>query len=451
MRPPPGPSTRTRLAGIALVAVIAGFYLAQILSPLRLNTDAYRFLSMAFSVVEGHGFLVDGKPDVYPEGCPLLLGGLIRLGLGSTLWINACNILCVLASALLFHRLLWLDPAMTPGARLLLAVLPLASWVCVKHATIPLSENPYLALSYAALLALSFAGRAEGWKACGWFALALVAALAAFRVRTIGLSLVVTTVASAFLHPEVRAALAGHLPRSQGGRISAVAAALLLLGAGALFIWQHQTAKAAQSAAPAYLLQQKDGAARGVAALLLFTLNVHTRELGEIFLNLPQSRIPTFPLVFLAAGGFVLVLGVAGLTRLARRFPPLAIYAVLYTGIILIWPFYDPRFWLPLIPVLGLGGWLVAERWWERPAVRWTVQGYAGGFLALGLAALVFSTRISLAGSRFPWRYGDGTTRDSYLVAFDLAAPADAPAADERWVRLLRRLEPRAQRAGAPR
>jgi hypothetical protein len=57
---------------------------------------------MAVSAVEGHGFLVDGQPDPFPEGYPLLLAGLIRTGLGSTPWINTFNILCVLGSLLVF-------------------------------------------------------------------------------------------------------------------------------------------------------------------------------------------------------------------------------------------------------------------------------------------------------------------------------------------------------------
>jgi hypothetical protein len=56
---------------------------------------------------------------------------------------------------------------------------------------------------------------------------------------------------------------------------------------------------------------------------------------------------------------------------------PLALYFLTYTALMCIWPFYDPRFWLPLFTVMAVM--LLAsledlqERW---PVVRFASWSY---------------------------------------------------------------------------
>ena len=58
----------------ALLFLVLGGYLLQIVSPLRLNTDSLRLLSMASSWVDGGNFLVNGNKDSFPVGYPMFLG-----------------------------------------------------------------------------------------------------------------------------------------------------------------------------------------------------------------------------------------------------------------------------------------------------------------------------------------------------------------------------------------
>ncbi len=397
-----------------LVLIFVALYGVQIASPLRLNTDACRFLSMALSAASGHGFLVDGKPDVFPEGYPVLLAGLIRLGLGSARWINAFDILSSLAAAFAFYALL----ERLPG-RSFVALLPLASWVWIKHAIIPLSENPYCALSFGALLALKRTWETRGSKeAAGWLALGLLLALGAWRVRSVGVSLLG---AVAFTGAAV------WLPRSRKVCVLLAVGVLLAAAAGAV-LWHWKVSAAARQGRPDYFLQQ-----RAVSAL---TVEAHTDELGEVVLNVPATRFPGLRCAFLGVGALALALAAAGLPRLARFSPPLAAYLVLYTGILLFWPFYDPRFWMPIWPVLALAMGLACRRG------RRFAAGYLVYFLALGLVALAMSARLSLSGVRFARLYGDQSVRNAYLAAFGMPPDASAPPAEERWVRLLRRFEP---------
>jgi len=73
-------------------------------------------------------------------------------------------------------------------------------------------------------------------------------------------------------------------------------------------------------------------------------------------------------------------------------------YLTAYSAIIFIWPFYDTRFWYPIIPIVSfivvdeirVRGLLASRR------VRLAVAGYGLYFLATGAVAHAFNIRRSL-------------------------------------------------------
>jgi hypothetical protein len=102
----------------------------------------------------------------------------------------------------------------------------------------------------------------------------------------------------------------------------------------------------------------------------------------------------------------------------SKHLLPLSLYFLAYTALMCVWPFYDPRFWLPLLPLMAvmllatLGD--LQNRW---SVVRLACQSYLICFFLLGLVALAFSTRISLSGRDFSELYDDGTGRMTYRLA----------------------------------
>ena len=76
----------------ALVALSA-VYLLQVVSPLRLNTDAKCFLTLAASFLDGQGFVIDGRPSHFPVGYPLMLVALARSGLACSASIIGLNLI----------------------------------------------------------------------------------------------------------------------------------------------------------------------------------------------------------------------------------------------------------------------------------------------------------------------------------------------------------------------
>src|SRR5579862_4317463 len=63
-----------------VMSLVATGYLFQMVTPLRLDADTVVLLSVADSVAHGGGFLIHGRPTVFPPGYPAFVALLQRLG-----------------------------------------------------------------------------------------------------------------------------------------------------------------------------------------------------------------------------------------------------------------------------------------------------------------------------------------------------------------------------------
>lgn len=448
--PPParaeGVSSRrlVRLTAAALT-LVAATYLLQLVSPLRLNHDAVRLLSMGWNA-HAHGtYLVDGQVEEYPPGYPFMLKLLFDAGLGRTAWLGLLNLTWLGAAAAGWFWIARHHAGLPVAAARLATLLPLLSWCLIKHAVIPLTDLPYLGLSTLALVFLH-----RYWSATTRFAwrdltIAVILSLTALQVRTVGVALLAAIAASVACHPLTLRLIPARLqPTSRQMFI----AALVALGT---FLALAQT-DWLKTRVPSGYPQSLITFVRGESAVTpTRVLTWRLNETSALALNLPLP----------AGRGFLtalpgLVVWVALLFALPRgwnRLRPWIFYAGFYAGILLLWPFTDPRFLLPLLPLASLLAVLtvpplVAA---SRPR-RLLVFACLGCFIALGLAALAYSTRLSLAGADFARRYGLPDVRATYAQAFGLPPQPGSPPPNERWVEFLRRIEPRAQPAapGSP-
>ncbi len=185
------------------------------------------------------------------------------------------------------------------------------------------------------------------------------------------------------------------------------------------------------------------GQHRGIAGVIAQNVAWRLREFGEITLNMPQSKAPNSTgAVFSIVGAVVLTVFMWGLWSRKKAVGSTEVYLATYMAILFVWPFYDARFWLPVIPLLigfvWIGG-VHAHKLWSAFQKCSTpilcVQLMC--FLILATVALVYSTRITFAGRRFPERYGDGTLLDTYRAAY--GQPHDQEKVDQDALRLLKR------------
>jgi hypothetical protein len=432
-------------AAAALLALLVAGYLLQLATPLRINTDAYRLLSMAVSAAEGHGFLVDGHPDQYPPGYPLMVLGLLKAGLASSTTLVFVNLMALAAGLLCMWKI-----AERAGfdfrQRLVVILATLSSWVVIKHVTLPLSDMPYLGMSLACLACLQAFWTARKSKKWPWFAAGVLLAMAATLIRTVGVTLMPACALALLLHEDHRALFRQSRGRGLIRALLISAVLLALLGTvTVLAVSQTNWFRARVLPEGSYLGSLVEALQRdGITDLVVQNVRYRLLEFGEVFVNLSVAKAPQLTGLLVFAGVAAWAAALVGCWLTLKRLLPVAVYFIAYSALMLCWPFYGSRFWLPVIPLLAVFA-VEAVRFLQkdRRALRWAFGAYFALFVALGVVALGFSTRISLSGREFSEVYGDGDTRMTYRYAFDNGKPVDMSEVDARQVRLLAIFEPR--------
>lgn len=415
----------TWLLGIA-ATLLAFAYLLQTASPLRLNTDSILLLSMSASAADGKGFLFHSGATRFPTGYPAIVALLDRMGLassGSMILLNCAFVAATLIAYYIFCRY-WLDlpPRLSTG----LCSVVMLSFVLVKHVTMPLGDVSFLGLFTIAVLLttrVQDAGGAIHWK---WLGLALIVTAAAITVRTIGISLLP---AFAWILMAPFLSRAGKSRSIRWSLIFSLLIAALICG---FFI--TQTRYFAETKAVYFQ--------RNPAAWLLKNLFWHVTELGEIGINIPAAKVPALLLpAFLLGGLLITGLILRGLWLRRRSFGTWEITFLTYSGLIFVWPYFDNRFWLPILPLIVV---LIAQALIEAARLecfKFIAIALCIWFSVAGTAAIVYSTRISWAGTRFVEFYGNGSLRGTYRAAYfgqpNIVEDKDA-------LLLLKRYDPRA-------
>ena len=158
-----------------VLVLLVATYLLQMLSPLRLNTDAIVFLTLGESAASGHGLLFRGRSTHFPFGYPMMLAGLDCARLGASWAFIGLN--CLLAGAAVFSSYSLYRRAFGLSGQIaeFLCALLLLCWILIKHVTLPTSDVAFLGWTFLALLACN---QAEGTRSSkrGW-ALTAAAAL----------------------------------------------------------------------------------------------------------------------------------------------------------------------------------------------------------------------------------------------------------------------------------
>ena len=162
-----------------------------------------------------------------------------------------------------------------------------------------------------------------------------------------------------------------------------------------------------------------------ISTLILQIFSYRLTELGELFGNLPITKLPVKLHVIVPWMGLLLfALILRGLATKRKKISPTEVFLVCYIGILFVWPYYDARFWLPIVPLL-IAYSVLAVRNLRVPKAVITI--YCVIFAIIGFGVIAYSTRITFAGSKFPDRYGDGYLRPTYCAAFQTCGDGGDP------------------------
>ena len=413
-------------AGLAAVgpALLVGGYALQIATPLRVDIDVVTYLTVAASAADGRGFLDNGHVPVYPPGYPALVAGLEQVGVATSAAFVAVNVVAVvgmvLAAYTMYRRGFGASPARAAG----LCALVLASFVPVKYAAMAMADVPFAAAAAVVLALLTGVAARPAGAPLAWGRLAVAVAVLglALSLRTAGIALVPAVAAAVVAAHRASAAVALGRLRARPGRLAgaALAGAAVLAGAG----WALLQTGYGRDALAVY-------ARYGGTDVLVHNLGFKAMDWGEIALNAPAGRLGAVgvPGAVVAGAGVLAVVVLGTGLWLGRSRPacwPAAAFLVATAAMLVLWPGRGARFWLPVWPVaVGMVG-IVAAQVEGSQAGRVAVRVVAVAFVAIGVAALAFSARISFAGPAFAAVYAGGTTLEpAYAAAAARRPPPD--------------------------
>lgn len=425
---------------LGLLLVLAVCFLLQIFSPLRLNRDAITLLSAGESAAHGGGFLEDGEPILFPPGYPALLAVLMRLGLAHPWALVGLNAVFLSAGLFAGYFLLIREFFEDKAVVLFICSFFLLSFVVVKHFPIPLTEVPFFCCSMCCLAVMSQAKKMDwNWRFVALTVSALILAIAAITVRSVGVALVPPFLLMIVCTPRFKSLLKRLSRRT---KLAVVVASVFAAVGTMLVIAKTSVGRAALvsfcggycSVLRDFIADAKKSKISIVVSKIVFD---RLTEFGELFDNLPISKTPVRLHVMVPwIGLLLLLLTLFGLATKRRQIGPTEVFLVCYVVILFAWPFSDARFWLPVLPIL-IAYSLLAVRSLKFP--NWVVMIYALVFATLGFVAIAYTTRISFAGSKFPDRYGDGELRPTYCAVFQSCQDGGDPnKVNAKALRLLR-------------
>lgn len=400
--------------GMALV------YLAGCFTPLHLHFDSIRYYDIKDCIEFGCPPDSFAATDFLPYGYTFLLVGLSKLGILSAFSIVLVNCIYLFGTVFFISRIF--------GRRVhpyLYALILLFHWLMIKFTVHPLSELQYIFFSSASLYCFHQYLQRKSFLFLG---LAVVFSLFTVLTRTVGIALLPALVLGALWHHRKQL-----IPIIQKHKFKLILGGVVLL-AGMYF-------SATQLKVTSYTSSLKENYAGG-SRLQLFIDNLllHFRELGEVLINMPAGKLLDF-LPGTAGIALFVVLGLLFLgwitwvciSRKAGIPVYIKLYLLFYAFIILNWPYYDPRFWAPLVPLFAA---ILLCTPWPRPVFRSLAKVYIGFYLLVGAAAAVYSLKLGFNKAEFAGKHAAGVYRNEYETHFfgkplsDTATHVDAHIVD---------------------
>jgi len=318
-----------------LLLSIAAFYLLSCFAPLRLEYDSIHYFSLKECLDNACPPGFQAAKDPHPLGYPVLLLILSRLGLLHSFVIAGINAL-FMAGSLFFVR------GSFPSSLRSFLFFPMVClhWTFIKFFAYPLSEMQYLFFSTGCLYCFRrwVEGAAPGrWL---WLIAAFAGAGLAFFTRSAGAVLAL--------------ALAVGLMGEQRRVLKLPIVKVLLAGAGILCV------------AGVFLFSKALGLEMYLSSLgrrgsPIPLLREHLKEWGQLILNVPGNKVitllPGWGNLLLISAGILLALVLIYAFYIRRKEIPLVIsaYLIAYCLLLFNWPFFDARFWIPVLPYMVVG------------------------------------------------------------------------------------------------
>jgi len=107
-----------------------------------------------------------------------------------------------------------------------------------------------------------------------------------------------------------------------------------------------------------------------------------------------------------------------------KKFTVVLCYISAFSAIVLAYPWFDTRLWLPVLPFIFIYLFMALKGTVNATAFRTVIMAWCLVYVLCGLAGLAYSTRLTfLSPESFAKTYGDGNLRAAYRVVYQGTAP----------------------------
>lgn len=389
-----------RLITLVMFAM-AIIYIAGAFTPLHIHFDSIRYFNIKDCIQYGCDPNSEVAKDYLPYGYTGLLIGLGSLGILNSFTIVFVNCIYLFASLYFVKKIF--NGLVHP---VLFVIITLFNWTVIKFAMHPLSEMQYLFFSCASLYCFHIYTQKKSY---GHLALAFVFAIATVLTRTVGISLIPALVLGVMWQhkAELRRII-------QKNKILLIAVALAAVG----LVFFAKQLKILD-----YTSLLKGPLEKGIGNFLGENLKNHFTELAEVFINLPANKVMGYipgslgQILFIAIGVVCLVWVLIPLFSSRSGIPfYIRAYMLFYIFIIMNWPYYDPRFWVPVLPLLVV---FVLRTPFVLPSfIKGLSKLYLVLYLLLGFFAAAYALFTGFDKERFSRNQAAGDYRNEYEIHF---------------------------------
>ncbi len=380
------------------VFVLGLLFFVNCFTPLRLHYDMLRYFAIKDCIESKCP--PDADPgDYLPYGYTALLLILSKLGLLKSFFLVFIN--CLFLSGGLYFVRKTFGYIRSPY---FLFFLVLMNWTIIKFVSHPLSEIQYLFFSMASIYEFyKFVRDKNIWNVL----LAFLLAGLAFLTRSVGIALIAALFAA--LIWEYRKQLSGFARKNKTMVLAIVLCALAVTIFSRELGLNHYTGVMSK--------QFKEG------LTLSRVIGGHFSEWAEILVNVSRFKVIHFLPAVVGEWLFIIIgiLGVCGFVYicfLKRNNIPVVVrfYLLFYLLLMFNWPFKDPRFWVPVIPLIAA---VVSQFSFSKTRMlRMAGLLYLLIYSILGMGSLGYFTYTSLNKKEFSKTQASGVFRNEYEIHF---------------------------------
>lgn len=378
---------------------LGALYLLNCVSPLRLHVDSLRYFAILDCIQLGCPPDSAAAQDYLPYGYTALLLALSKIGLLKSFVIVLIN--CIYLFAGLYFARKIFGNTIHP---MFFALLVLLNWTTIKFVTHPLSEMQYVFFSIASIY---FFYRYTQTKKLLSLFLSFAFGGIAFITRSVGIALAAALVTG--LIWQYKKELISLIRKN---KIFAVIVLLICIG---VIVFAKQLGL--DHYTHVFTKQFAEGV--GFADLMKW----HFTEWAEITYNTSMDKLARYmpgssaKIFFILSGVLIFAAFVYFLFFRKNNIPFIVkAYLFFYCVLMFNWPFYDPRFWVPIIPFIAV---IVSQVPFARmKGLKWIMPLFFVVYGLLGLVSSGYITYTSVKKETMARTQANGVYRNEYETLF---------------------------------